>query len=236
MPVIITSATTHQRVPTSEIPDVLANAAANQTSVTIRATSDTRDREVAGTILRRDGSALIVTLSDDPLPTATTASVYSAVMWIDGVQYAFDTTGASLQSEGEPVLRLQEPAQIDIVERRRASRRPLRAPSRVRLQLADPKRDKPFIAVMMNVSPHGLACRLDAFLAKQLSVGAGLTSFFSLEPNDQTFAFPGRIVNITQGGTPGQAIVGIEFTGDKISKAQEEALSAALTRGMNASS
>jgi len=233
MPAIRSDIKTRKRAPTGEVPGILANAVRRHVSVMVYAESAVGPQGVPGAIVEADPSSLIVMLSHTLSRTFSQAmSEFSVVLWVDGVQYAFDTHGTIERTAGAATLRLTRPTEIDIVERRRARRQRLRETSRVQLLRTDPESAEPVSAVMMNVSPHGLACRMDLAVAKQLSVGTALTSTFALNADDKTFSLPGRIVNITQGGTPGQAIIGIEFTGDEISHAQQEALSAALARGM----
>ena len=85
----------------------------------------------------------------------------------------------------------------------------------------------------MNVSPHGLACRLPESQTTRLSVDDRLFVVFSLGAGNQTFEFTGRIVSITRGGTPGQMVLGIEFIDGGTSHAQE-ALGAALADDIDA--
>lgn len=229
MSVLISHATTRREAPLCDIPDILAQANARAATIIVRPCGKDPSHGIPATVVKCSASSLWMALSDEWADATASPSRYTVVWWIDGVQYGFESTGMIDPTFSETVIRLEAPARIEIVERRRVGRRPLRDASRVRLELTDRRGDHDFSASLMNVSPHGLACRLATPEADTLSVGARLVSVFSLEPNDQTFALPGRIVNITQGGTPGQAIIGIEFTGDEVSPAQEEALSAALT-------
>ncbi len=242
MPVILTNQMTRRCVAPGEISKILTDAAARQANLTIRVHAKTPPPEMPGCLVACDESAMVARLSGDTTSCPFTAtSLFSVVLWVDGVQYTFETTNAGGHRSCDDeqveahVLRLTIPSRIDIMERRRASRRLLQEPSWVHLRPTDDSAgDHSYPAVMMNVSPHGLACRLDTSQAEGLSVGVNLMTTFSIEPSDPPFVFPARIVSITSGGTPGQAVVGIELIDDGSSHAQEEALVAALARDSDA--
>lgn len=245
MPAILTNHATRRCIAQSEISKMLADAATRHAGLVVRVHADTLQRKMPGSFLAHDESEMVVKLSNDAPPSPLTArSVFSVVWWVDGIQYACETTylgghDGDKNHGNEHVIRFAIPSHIDIMERRRASRRLLQERSLVHLRPVDDSVQgaaylQPRTAVMLNVSPHGLACRLDTSRIEGLSVGANLTATFTVEPNDPPLVFPARIVSITSGGTPGQAIVGIEFIDDGNSHAREESLVAALARNADA--
>jgi len=154
----------------------------------------------------------------------------SVSMIVDGARYAFASHPLSAVDAGPGTLVLAAPRELFVLERRRAVRRRLRQGLGVRLEPrrtdAEPTEDA-LTAVILNLSPDGLACRLSTTRTTQLSVADRLLVSFSLAPDNQTFAFIGHIVSITEGGTPGQVVLGIEFLRGDTPYAQE-ALRAAL--------
>ena len=99
------------------------------------------------------------------------------------------------------------------VERRR-SRRRLLPSQEVEIATAWGGKKQAFTGVLLNVSGHGLAYRLDDRGADPPPVGSRVQASFELGRGDATFALRAEVVSVTR-PRPELMIVGIEFVDDR---------------------
>lgn len=240
MLVSMTDATSRQPVEARLIPRITREVVSCRAHVCLRCGSVGGGTIVSGTVVGQEGDTLLVRVhGDQPSSTMGSGVDLSAVAIVHGVEYEFPTTGI-LDAACEPgIIRLAAPTELFLLDRRRTTRRLLRQRLGALLTPYDSTRTAPadteesLSAGILNVSPHGLACLLGESQTARLSVDDQLSVAFSLGAGNQTFEFTGRIVSITEGGTPGQMVLGIEFIDGGTSHAQE-ALSAALADDIDA--
>lgn len=86
--------------------------------------------------------------------------------------------------------------------------------------------------LMLNATPHGFACRLPVSERDILSVaGEMVTAIFDLGIGGRrsaNFELPAIVRSITQAGTPGHHVVGLEFVFDRAMGGERERLRRAL--------
>jgi len=103
---------------------------------------------------------------------------------------------------------------IRLVDRRRGPRRELREPTDVTFFAADAQGEWRCCGVMLNACTFGIACRVSDTDSAGLAVGGVLRVVFRIGDTADPFESRARIVNITEGGTPGYRVVGLEFISD----------------------
>lgn len=88
---------------------------------------------------------------------------------------------------------------------------------------------------MLNLSEHGLACRLETGRAERLPTDGLLATTFLLPITRRAFVCPARLVNITPCGDPGRSIVGMEFVFSDEQETERRRLRLALDQMMEGS-
>lgn len=118
-----------------------------------------------------------------------------------------------------------------IVERRRSARRRLREPSRVTVQRVGSGTGWRCSGSLLNLSVDGVAVRLSAAdVPEPLTVGAMVQVAFPVGDSAAEFGRTCRIANVTEGATPEQRVVGLEFIMDARSLPDRERLQAAISK------
>ena len=139
---------------------------------------------------------------------------------VGGARYLFETGPAETGFGEDPaVIRVSRPITIAPMDRRRSQRRRLREPADVVLNAVGEHEGWRCGAVLLNVSPDGIACRIPQQDGRLPSLGDTLRAEFSLDGSPFSYALTGRVVNVTQGGTPGHLVMGLEFVIDSESEA-----------------
>jgi hypothetical protein len=114
-------------------------------------------------------------------------------------------------------------------ERRSAQRWRLHEPVQVRLSGGDGARNWRLDGVILNATPRGLACRIPARRVGELPTeGSALQVGFELEAGLPDFELRAEVRTVTEAGTPGYCVVGMEFKCDSSSQRERERLRAAL--------
>ncbi len=196
---------------------ILSQAAKSAARVTVNTFADGAENEWSGVFLGCHGPFFSIKPDspDPPIGTLPTSSMLRVQVEIEGFTYSFETRPLHADlGPGPSVIHLERPRTITQAERRRSSRRHLHQPTEVTLSHITGNTESSFEAVMLNVSPDGLACRLTRSQVECLDVGTILQARFRLESSATDFDLCARVCNVTEGGTPGHAVVGIEFTSD----------------------
>lgn len=116
----------------------------------------------------------------------------------------------------------------NVADRRRVRRRRLQRPASVTIR-ATSGGDVPTVeATLLNLSEHGLACRLETGQAERLPTDRLLAATFRLPIASRGFVCPARVVNSTPCGDPGRSIVGMEFVFSDEQDAERRRLRRAL--------
>lgn len=115
-------------------------------------------------------------------------------------------------------------------ERRRSPRRLLRGSVKIEIRTSGASDTGLATATMLNLSESGVACRVPWDEVDRLQTGESIRVLFRLQEADQPFDLPARIINITQAGTPGTCVIGMEFLFGNDSDRQQARLRVALNR------
>lgn len=147
---------------------------------------------------------------------------------ISGSRYAFDTRIVEPSNDTTKAIVVDKPKKIFLVERRRTVRRRLRQPTIV--HLCNIKGDTKWEsrATMLNASEHGLACRIDTQDVVTLSNGQTIEVELRLGGEAEPFKLTMKIVNITDGGSDEQSVLGMEFVEHPQFEAEHQRLHDAL--------
>jgi len=120
-------------------------------------------------------------------------------------------------------------ARIRGTERRSTQRRRLLEPVQVRLTRGDPPKGRACPAVMLNATAHGMACRIPASQLELLPSEGGMVQVvFCLEPESAPFELQAEVRSLTEAGTPGYYVMGMEFVFDESTGGKKDRLQAAL--------
>jgi hypothetical protein len=203
------------RLDTRSTDRLLAQAGREASRIVVDGSVDGRHDEWTGVIVGCHGPFLSVRPDrpDPPLGTLPTLSTLRVRLEINGFGYAFETRPLyAAEGPGPGVIHLERPRTVILRERRRSPRRRLHRPTDVILAPAGGTTDWHCQAAMLNVSPEGLACRVPNDQIESMVVGGTLRVSFRLERSDAEFNLAARVSNVTEGGTPGYVVVGLEFT------------------------
>ncbi len=181
----------------------------------------------SGELVGGDDSYLAIRLTHPDTAAGTCLPDYPLriTMTVSDVQYEFDTRCVEQPTtlEGR-VIRILRPDTITSADRRRSPRRLLRQATIVSLRSHEADEGWHCDAVMLNLSPDGLACRMPEQHAGALHFDQTIRVTFRLGRSSQLFDLTGRISNITRGATPGQLVVGLEFAADQHSEENQAEL------------
>ncbi len=100
---------------------------------------------------------------------------------------------------------------VGVIERRRSRRRDLHETTNVAVFGTGRHEEWHCGAVLLNAGADGIACRIRDAEVQRLSVGRVLRVVFRIGDERDPFDFQSRVINITEGGTPGYLVVGLEF-------------------------
>ncbi len=136
--------------------------------------------------------------------------------------YVMETQLASPDpNQTTDAITIRRPQSIKSVERRRAPRRRLHPSALVRLRIAAGDASA-FELCLLNMSEHGMACRVDESVIGALGTGSSVQVNFDLPGVAEPFAFDARVVSVTPTGG-GQAVLGLEFLeNDKLFRRQDQ--------------
>jgi len=130
-------------------------------------------------------------------------------------------------------LTVVRPRTIEMIERRRATRRRFRTAVGVQLYTC-PAGRRPIECILLNLSARGLACRADAKVINDVFVGSIVRVHFVLESGAAPFEFDARIITATP-SDEGNFVLGIEFVENRKADAQRERLAGILSSSMKES-
>ncbi|UCE58647.1 MAG: PilZ domain-containing protein [Phycisphaerales bacterium] len=196
---------------------VLIEAVRANSPVHLCADPDHSGEVVSGTVLADDGGVLTVDVArlDTLARSILSASLLYASLDVGNDRYLFETRRVSaLTGSDKDELRLTRPSTVAVTERRRSRRRRFRKPTEVLLRATDPDTQWQCKADMLNVSLDGIACRIDSAEVDYLAVGRASCVVFQLGATAELFELSAQVVTRTEAGTPGHAVIGMEFIDD----------------------
>ncbi|RME40318.1 MAG: PilZ domain-containing protein [Planctomycetota bacterium] len=210
---------------------VLARAVDERVEVRWRPLGGTIATGRSARLVHADGESVTLeadeaTGDDEMIAGETTVLVR---LTVDGVSYRFETRYLDRRiEEGACWVRLRRPKVLLLVDRRRRPRCRLHRPTLVTLQSQSRPDAWWCQAVMLNVSPDGLACRMPTAAASQLQPGDRLWARFRLDGVERSFVFDARVVSVIEAGEPQRSVVGLAFLESPQGSDLREALDAAL--------
>ncbi len=107
-------------------------------------------------------------------------------------------------------ITLAVPDSVQLANRRRHVRRSPIEP--VTLRLTVPESSTPFVAILSNIGPIGLACRsVSRELDDVLFIGDEIQLQFALPWSSEMFTLPATVCNKNSVGEPGHMLIGLEY-------------------------
>jgi hypothetical protein len=184
-----------------------------------------------GTAAACDGSQLTLEVGriKPGVAAALPEALLQAEMGLGDARYAFETrcAGPMLQAV-EGVLHVVQPTTMTAIERRRHRRRQFQKPTEVTLRATTGAERWNGRAALLNLSADGIACRVREEDIVHTPIGTILRLVFRLGHDFKEFDLTGRVINVTQAGSPHHAVIGMAFVDDSSLASAEEALRAAL--------
>jgi hypothetical protein len=156
------------------------------------------------------------------------AEMLKAAFTLNGRRYAFYTCCVEPSVTAQRgTITLSAPSTVTLLLRRQSRRYKLRSPGNVSVWL-DASEADPVVALILDLSREGIACRLPAEATLNASVGQAVhLRFVSLDPIRGT-DLTGKVTHVTPAGTAGHVVLGVEFLPDANLPAAQELITAAL--------
>ncbi len=190
---------------------IFENAIRTQAQVALESPSWS-DRTINGYIISGDDEALLMEMTGRPaldiaFLVGTTCDVH---MYADQTYHFATSITATPQWGQSRAIALARPADIRVLERRRSHRAKLAPSSQVRLEWTHEGLARRYTAAMLNISPDGLACRIEAPVREAVDIGDVLLTRFQIPYGTRAFELEGRVRNITP-TDEGRTILGLQF-------------------------
>ncbi len=169
-----------------------------------------------------------------PIPIDSLIGVPCEAQIFSEQRYAFPTTIDGAPRWGKSrALAISRPEVIAMIERRRFLRAQLAQSSRVDLEWPHGGVIHRHLAVMLNVSADGIACRVDELSAKAIEKGCTLTVSFDLPGSGESFHLQATVMNKIPGSDE-YSIIGLQFARTPDIADQVDALRKALNESPEA--
>ncbi|MGD2109341.1 MAG: PilZ domain-containing protein [Phycisphaerae bacterium] len=212
---------------------LLATAIEHRATVYLRSSSERAVLALSGTIIGGDAACLTLTLRhvDGTRGLSLLDGPLEATVEIEGRRYRFETRITAARTPAvETRVSVAMPERLVPADRRRSPRRQFRCGTHVTLTRSTQSGNGALEAVLLNLSPEGMACRLAEESAASLSVGQAIGVEFELGAPPERFDLRAQVCNMIEGGTPGQAVIGLAFSADGQSEREQCRLGEALRR------
>lgn len=195
----------------------LAQAVQTHAKLEIEPRPEVHSTLLWGSLTGRDGDVLQVDLHDfgRDLPLAPLIGAMCDVRTIlSGQLCMFSTFIVDVCETSVPQrILLAIPPTIQIANRRRFARKTPTEPVPVRLTV--PGNPTPFVAILTNIGPNGLACRVvSQELDELLFIGDPIRLDFVLPWSNDGFSLVGNVCSKNPAGEEHHRIIGFEFTAD----------------------
>lgn len=143
------------------------------------------------------------------------ARLYATIELLD-CRYFFDANLSKSPGEWQcgAQLEFHWPMTIAVEERRRSRRRQFQEADKATLVVAANGSEAMIDVIVLNVSLHGLACKISESEAAGLEVGSKLRVRMRIGGSSELFEEEAAIVNRTPAGSPGQVVLGMEFVAE----------------------
>lgn len=107
-------------------------------------------------------------------------------------------------------IAIERPTSLRVLDRRRFARARLAPSSTVKLEWTHDGLARRYSATLLNISPDGLACRVEEPAAEAIDAGDIIVSRFNLPQSEQLFDLESSVLNKTPTGE-GTYILGLQF-------------------------
>lgn len=167
---------------------------------------------ISGYLISGDDSALLMEITgQSSVPIDRILNVRCDVRLFTERRYGFPAVVQAVPSWGNcRCVALSRPQTISLFERRRFLRAKLAPSTRVGIEWRRDGADHRHEADMLNVSPEGLACRVENSVAQVLDKGGTVVTRFKLPPMREPLELIGTICNQTP-ASEGYTILGLHF-------------------------
>ena len=184
---------------------------------------------INGSLISGDERALLMEITGRPSrDPAGLINVAAQVQVYSDRRYSFATIITAAPHWGDTrALAFDRPEVITVLDRRRFVRARLAPSSLVKLQWRRAGVDHRCVATMLNISPEGIACRLDDAKAPAIETGGMLQTRFSLPGQGSAFQLTATVSNATP-ASGGSTILGLHFDTTLDAQSQLERLKEAL--------
>jgi c-di-GMP-binding flagellar brake protein YcgR len=191
---------------------VVEAAAQGRAAIEIRPKSTVEREPIGGRLLESRADSLFLSVAEWS-EAALPRSIYCDVgLLLNGQQYLFSTSVLDvLDSMEGRRLEVTRPRVLQVLQRRRFVRADLAESAAVRVGPADAGRAPLCKGVLLNISCDGLACRMDCGDAKRFALNDVVRLSFSLRGGTEHFHGIAAVKNLTEGGTEGTVILGLQF-------------------------
>lgn len=179
--------------------------------------AETENAPLVGELYASEPDELLLDIKSDPgIVLDNLIGVYvEAHFQLGEFRYLFSTHVADVTAgQGFGRLVLSRPETVMVLQRRRFWRSRFAASSEVRLISPSAQNQQPetIVGDLCNISPDGLALRIETAQADGLLIGDTIQSQFQMPGLDHDFAFDAIVCNKTPGGTPESLLLGLQFT------------------------
>ena len=167
-----------------------------------------------GTLAGQEQEALLVDLHDadhDVAPTALVGAMCDVRTILSGQLCLFGSHILDVSTHAVPQrVTLAVPDTIQVANRRRFTRKAPIEPVPVRIAL--PATPAPFVAILSNIGPRGLACRaVQPDVDDLLFIGDLVQLEFLLPWSNEVYALPASACSKTRCREEGHLLIGFEF-------------------------
>lgn len=211
--------------------EVLSEAVARRSPVSMHCEAGASRGAYAGLMAGETAEHLILELENlDANGRESLASFPVDVSFLVGTaRYAFTSRGTT-EATGisSTAVRVAKPDTLVRTERRRSPRRCLREPARVGIRHGDVSRADEIRGSLLNLSLHGLACRIPSPAVAAFAIDEILHVSFDLGQQMPGLDLTARVTNITEGSSSDQVILGFEFLPAQMSDSSRRRLLQAL--------
>jgi hypothetical protein len=168
---------------------------------------------INGFLISGDEKTLLMEITGKPLVDPVNLVNSSADVQLYAEQrYHFNVQIAACPKWGDTqALALDRPQTIQVIDRRRFWRAKLAPSSRVTLEWTHCGAIQKHVAIMLNISADGMACRIDDIGAAAVEINESLTARFSIPGESTPFELEAVLHNKLP-SSPGATILGLQFT------------------------
>ncbi len=190
---------------------------------------------INGSLISGDERALLMEITGRPArDPAGLINVAAQVQVFSDRRYCFATTITAAPRWGDTrALAFDRPEVITVLDRRRFVRARLAPSSLVKLEWKHAGVDHRRVATMLNISPEGIACRLDDATEPVIRIGGSLRARFTLPGQGSAFQLTATVSNATP-ASGGSTILGLHFDDAIDAQSQIERLKEALRSPLDA--